>query len=230
MKVFIKPYFYIMNNHLSLVYLIALIAFGFTACRGPEVKENKSITVPATAILNPVASEKYVVDTKESVVVWHGSNAITSKGSHTGYASISKGELLIDKTGKLVGGAVDVDMNSLSDEKHGSDNNLIQHLKSSDFFETEKFPTSTFAIVMTTAPRGDTVNVTGILNMKGIAQTITFPATIKVMDGTVQASGKLTIDRTKWGVRYKSKSFVFDMADDLLSDDISFDVKIVGKK
>src|SRR5687767_2922133 len=96
----------------------------------------------------------YVIDKKESVVTWKCSMVFADKGGHTGYVSISKGELMIEK-GQLVGGAVEVDMNTVADEQHGSDNNLIEHLKSADFFEVKKFPTSAFAITKVAAARSE---------------------------------------------------------------------------
>ena len=79
----------------------------------------------------------YVIDKKESVVTWKCSMVFADKGGHTGYVSISKGELMIEK-GQLVGGAVEVDMNTVADEHHGSDNDLVEHLKSPDFFDVKK--------------------------------------------------------------------------------------------
>jgi len=40
-----------------------------------------------------VANEKYIIDTKESVVAWKGSSV---EGAQTGYVNISKGELIIE--------------------------------------------------------------------------------------------------------------------------------------
>jgi polyisoprenoid-binding protein YceI len=136
---------------------------------------------------------------------------------------------MIDK-GQLTGGTIEVDMNTIEDEKHGSKNNLIDHLKSADFFETEKFPFSTFAITMVAPVNDSTINVTGILTMKNISHTVTFPARIEVKDGVANASGKLSVDRTQWNVVYQSEKFGGGLADNLISDTITFDVKIVARK
>jgi polyisoprenoid-binding protein YceI len=215
-----------MNNKLSITYLILIIASFFFGCGGPVKEENKSNASPSTLSLHD-GDEKYVViDTKESVLTWKGSNPL---GAHTGYVYISKGELMIE-TGQLVGGTVEIDMSTIEDTDHGSDNNLINHLKSPDFFDVKKFPFSAIAITRVASINDEDKEITGNLNIKGITHPVTFPAKIEVKDGIVKASGKLVIDRTKWDVRYKSGKFFDNLKDQAISDDIEFNIKIVAKK
>jgi len=94
-----------MSNKLSLSYLFLVIAPLFFGCRGPVKEENKNNTSASSVSLG----QKYIVDTKESVVTWKGSNPL---GPHTGYVYISKGELMIE-AGQLVGGTVEIDMNTI---------------------------------------------------------------------------------------------------------------------
>ena len=102
------------------------------------------------------------------------------------------------------------------------------HLKSADFFDVEKFPISAFVI---TQVASENINVTGILTIKGIMQTVTFPVKMEVKGGVVTAIGNVIIDRTKWDVRYKSGKFYDIIADETVSDDIEFLMKVVaGKK
>lgn len=216
-----------MNNTLSITYLILIIGPLFFGCRGPEVKENNASTQLVS--LRNVANEKYVIDKKESVVTWKGSMLLASGEGHTGYVYISKGELMIDK-GQLVSGTVEVDMNTMGDKDHGSENDLVNHLKSSDFFDVKKFPISTFTITEVVSVSGENINVTGNLTIKGTTHAITFPAKIEVKAGIVNANGKVIIDRTKWDVRYKSGKFYDNLADEAISDDIEFNMKIVAKK
>lgn len=227
MKLLKKHYFSTMNNKILFAYFILVIAPFFSACRGPEVKENNASA--SFVSKTPLTNEKYVIDNKQSVVTWKCPMVFANKGGHTGYVSISKGKLMIEK-GQLVGGTVEIDMNTIADEHHHSDNNLIEHLKSSDFFDVEKFPISAFAIIMVASANDSTINVTGNLTIKGITQAVTFPAKIEVKGGMVNANGNVIIDRTKWDVRYKSGKFFDNLADEAISDDIEFDMKIVAKK
>jgi polyisoprenoid-binding protein YceI len=215
-----------MNNKISLAYLILIIAPLFSAFRGP-IMENENNASASFVSSRPIGNEKkYVIDNKESVVTWKGSSL---QGGHSGYVSTSKGELMIEK-GQLVGGSVEIDMNTISDELHNSNNNLIDHLKDPDFFDVKKFPVSTFAITRVAQVAGETMNVTGNLTIKGITHEVTFPAKVEVKGKVINASGKVIIDRTKWDVRYRSGKFYDNLADRAISDDIEFEMKIVAKK
>ena len=78
--------------------------------------------------------------------------------------------------------------------------------------------------------RSKTIKVTGNLTIKGITNSVTFPAEIEVKDGIVKANGKVVIDRTQWGIRYRSGKFYDNLADNAVSDDIEIRMKIVAKK
>ena len=103
-------------------------------------------------------------------------------------------------------------------------------MKSPDFFDVEKFPISTFVITEVESVSDENIKVTGNLTIKGITVAITFPAKMEVMNGMVKANGKVTIDRTQWGIRYKSGKFYDNLADEAVSDDVEFEMKIVAKK
>jgi polyisoprenoid-binding protein YceI len=216
-------------NNVSLAYLILIIAPLFSAYRGPAAKENAD-NAPAIFVTSiPLESGEYVIDTKESVLKWKCSMVYADKGGHHGYVYISKGGLMIEKN-QLVGGSVEVDMNTIEDERHNSDNNLINHLKDPDFFDVKKFPISTFSITKVASVDKENIEVSGNLTIKGVTHEVTFPAKVEVNGKTLNASGKLIIDRTKWDVRYRSGKFFDDLADRAISDDVEFEMNIVAKK
>ena len=130
----------------------------------------------------------------------------------------------------LVGGTAEIDMKTIEYKDKESKNTPIKHLKSPDYFDVEKFPISTFSITKVAyAVRGN-IKVTGNLTIKGITHPVTFPAKIKVKDGMAEANGKVVIDRTQWGIRYRSGKFYDNLADQAVSDNIEFLMKIVAKK
>jgi len=217
-----------MNQKLFIAYLTLIIALLLFSCGGPAKEENENNSSASSVSLH-VGSEKYVlIDTKESVVTWRGYN-LNGLNSQTGYVYISKGELLIED-GELMGGIVEVDMNTIEDKKHGRDNKLVNHLKDPDFFEVEKFPFSTIAITSVASINDENKNVTGNLTIKGITHPVTFPVKMEIKEGTVKANGKLVIDRTLWNVRYKSGKFYDNLANQAMSDSIEFHMEIVARK
>lgn len=214
-----------MNNKLSITFLILIIAPFVFACNGPVTAENNNKTSASSA----APGQKYSIDTKETVVTWKGSMAIASDEEHTGYVYLSKGEVMIDK-GQLVGGTFEIDMNTIEYGDKENKNTPVFHLKSADYFDVKKFPTVTFVITGVTSSNDGNKQVTGNLTIKGVTKEVSFPAKIEVKDGVVKAEGKLVIDRTDWGIRYKSGKFYDIIADEIVSDDVEFQMKIVAKK
>lgn len=216
-----------MRNSFTISYLILVVTPFFFNCRGPVKEDNGNVL--ASSLSLHVGSEKYLaIDKKQSVVVWKGTNLLRSN-NHTGYVSLSKGELKIEN-GQLVGGIAEIDMNTIQDEKHQSNNGLVEHLKEPDFFDVKKFPFSTFVIIRSEPINGEDNSVDGNLTIKGITHPVTFPAKIETKNGIIKMSGKLVIDRTKWDVRYKSRKFFDLVADQVISDSIEFNIKIIAKK
>lgn len=209
---------------IKLAYLTLLLAPLVLGCGGASKEGNNSASAISAA-----SGEKYSIDTAESVVTWEGSMVFDFGKEHIGYVHLSKGDLMIDK-GKLVGGEVEIDMNTIEFKDKEDKNPPIKHLKSPDYFDVEKFPTSTFVITKVDSVIRDNIKITGDLSIKGVTNAVTFPAQIEVKDGVVNANGKIVIDRTQWGIRYKSGKFYDNLADQAVSDEISLQMKVVAKK
>lgn len=215
-----------MNNKRSISYFILIVTVLIFGCLG-SVKERYH-ALPSSLSLH-IGNEKYaIIDPKESVITWKGAS-LAGTNSHTGYIYISKGELRIEK-GQLTGGTIEIDMNTIEDQKHERDNKLVNHLKDPDFFDVEKFPFSTIVITSIASIDGENKKVTGNLTIKGITHPVNFLAKTGINGRTVEANGKLVIDRSKWDVRYKSAKFYNLLANQTISDSIELEVKIVAKK
>lgn len=227
MKIFNSSCLYAINYRLSMSFLIFMIAAAFPACREAVKEENNTDKTASAVSPADIGDGNYIIDTNESEVTWKGSMLIGTN-SHTGYVYISKGILMVNN-GRLTAGNLEVDMNTIEDESHRSDNSLIDHLKDPDFFDVKKFPLSTFSITRVTSINGEDKQVTGNLTIKSITQPVSFPAKMEVTDAMVKANGKLVIDRTKWDIRYKSGKFYDLLADQTMSDSIEFHINIVAK-
>lgn len=176
----------------------------------------------------------YVLQPQLSTLGWEG-KAVTH--GHNGTMNFSSGELLV-KGNAVVGGTVTVDMKTMkaTDIKDAdSQGKFVGHMSSDDFFGVEKFPTSTFKIVSVTPIKGaakdaDNATITGDMTIKGVTQRISFPAKVGVKDGVAAATGKVTIDRTKFGLKYGSKSFFESIGDKAIYDNFDLTFNVIAKK
>lgn len=217
-----------MNRKRSINCLILIIAVLAFSCRGTVKQENNNEESASPLSLH-VGNEKYLrIDTKQSVATWKGAS-LNGLNTQTGYIYMSKGELMMENR-QLVGGTVEVDMNTIEDKNHNSDNKLVDHLKDPDFFHVKKFPFSTISITKVASIDDEHKKVTANLTIKGITHPVTFPIQMQVMDGIIKVNAKLVIDRTKWDVRYKSAKFYPNLADQTMSDSIEFHIEMIAKK
>lgn len=170
-----------------------------------------------------IKTETFKVDTELSSIDWIGRKVT---GQHTGKIKIESGEILMSGN-SVKGGSFVMDMTSMT-----SDNaRLTGHLKTDDFFSVEKHPASKFVITKVTSAGKERVNITGDLTIKGITESITFPASVKKQDGAVVAVAKnVLVNRAKFDVRYGSKSFFNDIGNKAIEDDFELGINLVAKK
>lgn len=211
------------------VFAAATLLVAFTSCKNDKAKEAE--TKAAETAAAPVATAtKYVANKETSTIEWKG---FKPTESHNGTISIDSGVLAV-KDGKVESGTFLIDMNSIvvldiPADKEGNAK-LVKHLKDKDFFEVAKYPTSAFEVTGFEAKDGKDM-LSGNLTLNGVKNNISFP--VKVVesgDELTLMSEPFTIDRTKWGVKFKSKSVVKDLGDNFIKDDIEFKITIKGKK
>jgi len=204
--------------------LTMFVAVSVMACKVDS--KNKVEATDAKKVEATKEATVYTVITDKSTVTWKG---FKPTGTHNGTIEISKGKL--DLSGdNLVGGKFIIDMNSIvnldmpADDEYNA--KLVGHLKAADFFDVAKFPTATFEI--TKVEKNDAkVNVTGNLTAKGITKSITIPATFGVANGFATFKSDLfKIDRTEFGIQYKSTKLTDVLKDKSIDDlfEMSFDV------
>ncbi|HKG05367.1 MAG TPA: YceI family protein [Pedobacter sp.] len=183
------------------------------------------IVAVSSAFAPAFKATSYKVDPTKSSLTWVGKKLT---GSHNGTIALQSGDLLFNGK-KLAGGNFAISMATIKDAD-GSDK-LEGHLKADDFFGVDKFATSNFAIKKVTGS-GSTVNVTGDLTIKGITNSITFPAAVVWnADGSVTATAsKIVVDRTKYGIKFRSKGVFPDVGDKMIYDDFELAIKLVATK
>lgn len=185
------------------------------------------IVVVSSAFIVPAFKPTtYKVVPGKSSLTWIGKKLT---GSHNGTIDLHSGDLLFNGK-KLAGGTFAINMATIKDSEGSG--KLEGHLKADDFFGVDKFGTSTFVIKKISAANGNTVNVTGDLTIKGITNAISFPATvIWNADGSVTATAaKIVVDRTKYGIKFRSKGMFPDVGDKMIYDDFELAIKLVATK
>jgi polyisoprenoid-binding protein YceI len=160
------------------------------------------------------------IDTEKSTINWVGKKVT---GEHSGTVNFKEG-MLIFKNGKVAGGNFTVDMASLvSTDLSGEWKGKLEgHLKSEDFFGTEKNPTSTLKFTKIAAKANGVYTVTADLTIKGITNPITFDLVTKGNTATTT----LKINRTKYGIKYGSGSFFDNLGDKTINDDFDLTVAL----
>ncbi|HNM27932.1 MAG TPA: YceI family protein, partial [Saprospiraceae bacterium] len=107
----------------------------------------------------------------------------------------------------------------------------VGHLKSDDFFGVAGHPTSKFVITRA-IPQDSKGNykIIGNLTIKETTKEVKFLANVAEAAGTVTASGKITVDRSEYNVRYGSGSFFDGLGDKTIYDEFDLQVNLVAKK
>ena len=184
----------------------------------------KTIKILAVLILAgtfSVSAQKTNVNLSKSLVEWTGKKI---GGAHNGEVKI-KSAFLDIKDGEIIGGEVVIDMTTitcadLKDE--GTNQKLVGHLKSDDFFGVKNYPTATFKVTKNTKFRNGKARLTGKITIKENTEEITFDVT---KNGSVYLAS-VEVDRSKFDVRYGSKSFFDNLGDKAINDIFTLDIKL----
>ncbi|MDD7887179.1 YceI family protein [Flavivirga sp. 57AJ16] len=170
------------------------------------------------------AQKKVEIDTTKSVVKWTGSN-LFKFSKHFGTVNFIKGHI-IKSNDVILGGYFEVDMNSIINTDGKYNEQLVSHLKNEDFFDVEKYPIAKIRFVEVVDKNVNTIKVKANLTIKDITNAIEFDITFKVVDGQYEMNSKFIIDRTRWGIDYKSKGMFGSVKDGIISDAIEFEVDL----
>ncbi|WP_196892831.1 YceI family protein [Aureivirga marina] len=171
----------------------------------------------ALVTLNINAQTKEIKTSKSSLQ-WVG-HKVT--GKHEGNIDLKSGNLIFDNS-KLVGGKFRINMESITctDMQGEYGDKLVAHLKDGDFFATNTFKNADFVITEVKVIDAKNYQVTGDLTIKGITKPNTFKMTVS----NNSAMANIKVDRTKYGIKYKSKSFFDNLGDKFIYDE--FDVNV----
>ena len=163
----------------------------------------------------------------ESVLRW---NASKVGGSHYGNVYISNGTIEI-KNGKIVGGTMTVNMQSIQvlDIENQEDKMKLEgHLRSEDFFAVDAFPEAIISL-QPAEYEGMEQNVVAEITIKGITKEVPMLISLSPFDDGLMISSSIMIDRTEFGIQYKSKKFD-SLLDNFIYDEFEVKAKIDSKR
>ena len=180
------------------------------------------LTLMGLVLVNVGAQSKLTADTTKTTLLWLGEKVT---GQHTGTIKLQSGWLNWQDN-KIVSGEFNIDMASLKE----SENNkmLMGHLKSDDFFGVVKYPVAKLTITGSTPFDKGTGVVTGTLTIKDITNPVEFKASLQKKDDGTWFFTNITIDRTKYNIRYGSGSFFDNLGDKTIYDEFKVESESSG--
>lgn len=162
-------------------------------------------------------SKKIILE--KSTINWVGKKVT---GQHQGTIAFKDGSIVMK--GKNIEGAnfiVNMSSINVTDLKAGEGKEKLEgHLKSQEFFGTDKYTTAKLDFKLISNNGNGTYNVVGDLTIKDITAPVNFVLAVK----NDTATTTLKVDRTKYGIKYGSGSFFDNLGDKTISD--SFDLNV----
>ncbi|MBZ9628097.1 YceI family protein [Psychroflexus sp. CAK57W] len=216
------------KNVINSMLVLSLIALALS-CKSD--KKTETSDEKKTAETSEMATT-YKVDVDQSKIKWIGSKPA---GEHNGTVSLSEGTLTANGD-ELVGGTIVIDMTSVDvldlegQDKKDLENHLMGYSngKEDHFFNATKYPEANFEITGVNTVENQTM-LSGNLTLKDTTKNITFPVQVSMNeadDSLVLLSDDIILDRTEWGIKFMSKSFIENLGDNFVSDEmkIAFDL------
>lgn len=165
-----------------------------------------------------------VVPVTNGEVTWIGKKLT---GSHTGTVALKEGKIFKNEAGEITGGEFVIDMTKINVqdiEDAEANQKLLNHLKSDDFFGVHKFKTAVLQVSQVEKTSAHRYKMKGDLTIKGVTHPITFQADLKNEGGQNIWTAGLKVDRTLYGIHFRSKQFFENLGDKVIYDD--FELKI----
>ena len=215
------------------IAILAAVAIAAVSCSNGS-KADEAVTGDAQEVQAVVEATEYTV-AEGSYLKWRGFKTYVAS-EHIGTIGVQSGTFAMAGD-QLVGGKITIDMNSIANvdiEDEGKRGYLEGHLKSQDFFFVESFPTAVFEVVEVREEATDATPyvVVGNLTIRGITNSIEFPANVFVEEGSVRLEAPaFSIDRTKWNVKYHDSddaTIAETLKEDLIDHSIELTINVVA--
>jgi len=202
-----------MNILIKLMSIVSLViaphiaeggGHGAAASHGVE----SSVTIEAmdAADGNSIANGTYALNPESGSIRWVGKKV---GGEHYGDIQIENGSVTV-KDGVIQEGEVIINMNSITvvDIEDAEENqDLVGHLKAPDFFDVSQFPQARLHISRGMMDDNGEQVLVGEFTIKDVTEVIKFDVNMSPNESGFSINSAFAIDRTKFGIKYKSKTF-----------------------
>jgi polyisoprenoid-binding protein YceI len=176
-------------------------------------------------ITHRVKSQSFKIDTHSSKISWLAKKVT---GAHNGGIAISYGKVDVQND-MAIDVNLHIDIRSITDADltdKDSNDKLVSTLKGETFFNSTRYPDAAFVSTSIVHASGSQYAVKGKLTIKGITNEVSFPATIIINKNKLIATAKISVDRTKFDIKIRSKSFFENLGDKVIYDNFDLDITL----
>lgn len=222
-----------MKTNVSNSILVLLMLTLTIGCKSDKKTETSEVEETKESSQMAVT---YNVNLDESKINWEGSKPA---GVHYGEVDLKEGTVMVTD-GNIESGNFVIDMTTINvqdlegQDKKDLENHLMGYAngKEDHFFNVTKYPEAKFEITNINNVDGNTI-LSGNLTLKETSKNISFPVetTFNDAENSMQLiSDEIIIDRTEWGIKFMSKSFIENLGDNFVSDDMKITFEIKAEK
>jgi len=158
-----------------------------------------ALVLAALALPHPAGAQalRFRIQPEASEISFRATSRLMNAAGHFSRFS---GEVMVDPA-VLTSGRItlSIDAASLDTGIEMRDN----HLRSSDFFDVERFPTVAFQSMRIEAA-GRRATVVGRLTLHGVTREIAVPIDVQITNTALVASGEFIVNRGEYAINYNS--------------------------
>lgn len=209
-----------MKNILLIIIIAVAAYFGIQYINNQpeevEVETTQEVSSTSTADVEyeEAPEDAYVVQTQESSITWEGKKPA---GGHVGTVDIESGYVTEDFQGVFV-----IDMTTIYTPESEV---VTNHLKSEDFFDVEEYPNAYFKVT------GYEEGVLyGDLTVRDTTKEIGVPAGVSFEGDTMVINGNYQLNRTDFGINFRSGSFFENLGDSLIEDMVDLQIEVRAQR